>query len=287
MATVKYDLYSYQLKPLTGQLFTIDVDKQQKVFKENKNNIFADVFREDLEFYHRRHKLKYVVEFLSNDFILVRLANKKIIKFERDFVRTKFDSEPSCLIAIYNTPEKQIIAIEADKTSFGRSFTVKTLLERFLGKELKNYNLGLSIQPKYEVQEFWHLIEKYEGRVEKLSFEFKYPNSPDVNKTINEELKDISKNLNSNKTRLEFGAEKNEVLTNLSEENTDLSNLAKASAEGAGPAKLKIKGFKRMVTTADNKVKSFEFDELETDLPSENKVEYIEALKKLLNSDDV
>lgn len=284
MENIKYDIYTFQISALSNlQLNIFDQNFSREQLTEKKNIFFAELFKGKLSFWHRRHKLNYIIEYLDDDFILIRLANKKVVAIEREFHRATFESEPSCLIAIYNNPEIQIIAIESDRTSFGNSKTVKKLLQKTFNRELRIYNLSINLNPKYEEKEFWDLIERFEGNIERLKFEFSYPNLPRVNKHLDEELKEASKLLNSGTTKLEFDAPTEQVLENLNEENKELSNLVKASSEGAGPAKLKIKGYRRWETT-ENKVKSIEYDELEVDLPKENLKDYVKELKKILRN---
>ncbi|MAC94589.1 MAG: hypothetical protein CMC96_03710 [Flavobacteriales bacterium] len=280
----KFDIFTYQLSPVSRpQLGLFDENLTREQLMERKNKLFHEVFKAEVSFYHRRFKLNYRIEHIDKEFILIRLANKKTVSIEKEFHRETFESEPSCLIAIYNKPEIQIMAIESDRTSFGTSFTVAKLLTRTLERELNRLNLRIAINPKYEEKEFWQLIDRFSGQIEKLRFEFEYPNLPRVNDTLSEELKQASRNLKSEKTKIEFDAAKNEVLDNLDEDNSELSDLVKASSEGAGPAKIKVKGYRHWETTA-NKVKSVEFDELEVDLPNTEVEDYVQALKDLLKN---
>jgi hypothetical protein len=250
----------------------------------NKNTYFNEIFNSYLHFYHRRYKLNYKIEYRSEDFILLRLANRKTVHIEKEFHKESFESEPSCLVAIYNDPKIQQIAIESDKTSFGTSFTVVRVVERAFERELSKLNLGINIHPKYEEKEFWDLLRKYENQIEGIRFEFEYPNLSQINKTLSDELKEASKSLNSETTKIEFSAGDTKVLDNLVENNAELSGLVKTSAAGGGPAKLKIKGLRRWEST-DNKTKSFEIDQLEVDATEEMILEYIKELKSHLIND--
>lgn len=269
---------------LLTQLSLFDKQLTKDELMGKKNLLFNEVFNSELAFYHRRFKLNYKFEYRSDDFILLRLANKKIVHIEKQFHRESFDSEPSCLVAIYNDPKLQLLAIESDKTSFGTSFTVVRVIEKTFERELHKLNLRINIHPKYEEKEFWDLMRKYEYQVEGLRFEFDYPNLPRVNKTLIDELKDASKSMSSEKTKIEFVAGDNQVLDNLAENNDELSGLVKTSAEGGGPVKIKIKGLRRWEST-DNKVKSFEFDELEVDATEVTVGEYVREIKNLLKND--
>lgn len=284
METKKYDIFTFQMNLIKKtQLDLFDNAKPEELFKQ-KNMHFHSIFNQNLSFYHRRFKLNYKIEYIDNDFILLRLANKKSINIEKEFHRESFESEPSCLIAIYNDPEMQYIAIESDKTSFGNSFTVVKILLNSFERELSVLNFRIKIHPKYEEKEFWKIIDRYESRVEGIRFEFEYPNLPRVNEHLTDELRQASKLLNSSKTKVEFSTSGEGVLQNLNEENIELNSLVKTSAEGAGPAKIKIKNLRRWEST-DSKVKSFEFDELEIDAPKDNIENYVKQIKRLLKDE--
>ena len=285
MSLNKFDIFTYQLSvlPMT-QLSLFDKAMTKDELMEKKNIFFNEIFNSQLSFYHRRKKLNFQIVFQSSDFVLLRLANKRVVHIEREFHRESFESEPSCLVAIYNTPETQYLAIESDRTSFGNSFTVVRIIEKTFEKELNRINFRIKIHPKYEEKEFWNLLDRYPLQIEGLRFEFEYPNLPRVNKYLSDELKETSKILNSGKTKVEFFAAEEATLDNLNEENKELNSLVKTSAEGAGPVRIKIKGLRRWEST-DNKVKSFEFDSLEIDAPSNEVASYVNGLKNLLDNE--
>jgi hypothetical protein len=275
---IKYDIFTYQISPITSaqiSLFGKSVSVEE--LTKNKNDYFASIF-ENLVFFSSRHKLNYKIEFKSKDFILLRLANKKTVKIEKNFQKEYFESEPSCLIGFYNNPKIQLIAIESDRTSFGNSFAVLKIIEKAIDKELSEYYLRFYPQPKYEERVLWEMLRKYEGRVEKLQFEFSKPNLGRVNESLSDELKEASKLFNSARTKVEFDAPKDQVLENLDKNNQPLADLVKASSEGAGPAKLKLTGYRSWETT-ETSVKSFEFDSLEIESDSETISKFVEQLK--------
>jgi hypothetical protein len=281
---IKYDLFTYQISPITNAQTTIfGHNYSTKELIKNKNNFFFEIF-DGLIFFSSRHKLNYKIEYRDKDFILIRLANKKSIKIEKNFEKEYFDSEPSCLVGFYNDPKIQLIAIESDKSSFGNSFAVLKIIEKAIDKRLNEYYLRFYPQPKYEEKRLWELLDKYAGRVEKLKFEFSKPNLARVNESLTNELKEIGKNLNSATTKVEFEAPEEQVLENLNEDNLQLVDLVKASSEGAGPAKLKISKMRSWYTT-ENSVKSFEMEGIEIDADSETISTFIELFKNKLTNE--
>jgi hypothetical protein len=285
MSLNKFDIFTYQLSVLpVRQLSLFEKPMTKDELMEKKNIFFNEIFNSQLSFYHRRKKLNFQIIFQSSDFILLRLANKRVVHIEKEFHRESFESEPSCLVAIYNTPETQYLAIESDRTSFGNSFTVARIIEKAFEKQLIQMNFRIKVHPKYEEKEFWNLLNRYSLQIEALRFEFEYPNLPRVNKCLSDELKETSKILNSGNTKIEFHAAEDATLDNLTEENNELKGLVKTSSEGGGPIKIKIKGLKRWEST-DNKVKSLEVDSLEIDAPLNEVEAYVNRLKNLLDNE--
>lgn len=281
----KFDVFSYQISPETTiqtKLFESEISIEDLI--KNKNRYFNNIFKEELSFFSSRHKLNYKIEYIDEEFILIRLANKKTIRIEKNFQQEYYESEPSCLVAIFNNLEIQLIAIESDKTSFGNSFSVLKIIEKTFDRKLNEQNLNFYPQPKYEPKILWDLLNRYEGRIEKLKFEFSKPNLARINASLSEELKTASKLLNSATTKIEFEAPKNNVLENLNKDNDELVNLVNASAEGSGPAKFKLSGIRSWESTED-KVKSFEIDSIEIEADDKTISKFVSQLKSILKSE--
>jgi hypothetical protein len=256
---IKYDIFTYQISPITNAQFKLfGKNYSHTELVKNKNNFFANSF-ESLSFYSSKHKLNYKVEYADNEFILIRLANKKTIKFEKAFHQEFHEIEPSCLVAFYNNPEIQVVAIESDKTSFGNSFAVLKIVENGINRALSDFH-------------------------EKLQFEFSKPNLARVNEFLSNEIKEASKMFNSAKTKIEFDAPEKQVLENLNEDNKQLVDLVKTSSEGAGPAKIKLKNLRSWETTA-NSVKSIELDTLEIDADQDTIRNFVRELKEILRGE--
>lgn len=281
---IKYDVFTYQISPISNAQFNLFGENfSHDELVKSKNEFFARIF-DELTFYSSRHKLNYKVEYFDKEFILIRLANRKTIKLEKGFHEEFHEIEPSCLVGFYNDPKIQLVAIESDKTSFGNSFSVLKIIENALNRELDNYNLAFYPQPKYEARILWDMLEKYSGRVEKLRFEFSKPNLPRVNEALSEELKAAGKVFNSATTKIEFDAPEKQVLENLDQNNKQLVDLVTTSAEGAGPAKIKLTGLRSWETT-ENSVKSIELDTLEIEADQETIRSFVSELKGILRGE--
>ncbi|WP_420582069.1 hypothetical protein [Reichenbachiella sp.] len=281
---VKYDIFTFQLRPKRNiQTHLWNENLTAEEIMDRKNGLFSQSLDEHIGFYTRRGKLNYQVKHKDDESFLFRLANKKTVHLEQEFHRESFPSEPSCAIMIWNNPDYQMIAIESDRTSFGSSKSVKNILEKALSRKLEGVNLDIAIHPNYDESDFWDLVDRYDKEVQNIKFEFEYPNLPAVNKTINETLKQASKAIRSDKTKLEFSASKGDILDNVDVGNEQLTNLVKASSEGAGSVKLKMKGYRRWETTGNN-MRHEEFDSLEVDLSSEESANWVASFIERLRS---
>jgi hypothetical protein len=238
-----------------------------------------EYFREDtMKFIYRNRKLKALVEARSKDLLILKLANIKKQSLELNFQRQSFENHPSCYIIINNDPRVQVIAIQYDKVAFGSTDTAIDILHKALDAYLINFNLGISIKPILDEKQVWRTLEKYKGRISKLHFEFGKPNLARINKTLSEELKTLSRNVNSATTVVEFNAPKDHVLENISKQNSDLDNLVKAITKGAGETRVKLKGVRTWESMKD-KIKGVFIDEI--DIKHVNKLFSEEALNEL------
>lgn len=256
----KFDVFTFQLStlPVVQQsLFSKPIPFEE--LYEKKNEYFNEIFNEKLSFFHRGKKLNYQIVHRDNDLIILQLANRKKVRLEVEFKSMDYESQPSCFIIISNDPEIQIIAIEADGYSFGSSFTIVRILQKCFESRLSKLGFNIHINPMYEEKEFWEIVARNSQMIERLKFEFVYPNLPRVNKNLSDELKEASKLLDSQKTNIEFNAAEKEILSNIDSSNRNLESLVKASAAGAGPIKIKLRSSRKWLSTGD-KVKNVLID---------------------------
>jgi len=283
MSKIKFDLYTYQFRPTSNiQLGLFDKElKSPEDIMKNKNKLFEEVFKDDLKLIYRKKDLSYRKEYFKDHLILLRIANKKRVAIEQSFHREVFESEPSCLVFINNNPDKQYIAIESDRESFGKSKTVMNLIANNIKDKLERLNLQFKFNVNYKEREFWNLVSEFEDEIEIVKFSLNYPNLPRSRSSVKKDLEELMKSTSSD-AKLELKAEKGDVLTNLREDNEQLNSLVKASANSGEPIKVKTKGDKKYKKTGKD-IESLNFDDLDLNLNEEMKKLYIDDLKNQID----
>lgn len=272
-----FDVYSYQFNPLTN--VSLDVDYTSENAMKEKNSIFQGIFEDELRFNYRNLDLNYNLPFFDDNYIILKIANKKYITREKDFKEEKILTEPSSTIIIDNHSDIQRMFIESDRDSFRKSNVLKEIIEKTFSNKLKNFGLGLTINSEYDVKEFWKLIEGKKDEIEAIKFLFSYYNLPRAHKSLEKELKEFGNDLNAAHNNYEFKADKGSTLTKLNKENKTLNDFVKASAEGAGPIKIKQKNVLRWKST-EHKNKS---REIEVEIPLEIDKEQLQIILNALN----
>ena len=97
-----------------------------------------------------------------------------------------------------------------------------------------------------------------------VRFQLKYPNLPRVWSSVQEIIKDTSKDTNSHETILQYKSDDQGYLE-INDENEQINGLAKASADSGSVITLKARGVKAHIKTG-NTEKGIEIDDLEMKL---------------------
>lgn len=264
---IQFDVYRYQIVPLSRQgqasLFEEDYLSEEDLLK--KKNIY---FQEAVE-QHRTllegRKIEYLYKILNttHDNILIRLATRKNLNIDtKEFTERVIETFPNIFILINNNPSVQEIIIQKNYKAFTYTNDVIKILERNINKYLRQHNLQIYIQPIFDQKDFWNLAQQYEGRITKLSFDLVRPNMPNISGVLSEDLKELQKTSNSHRTKLELNAGTGNVLTNITEQNSQVKNMVDYASNGGGDIYLKAKGVKSKIKT-NKSVTEFSVNELE------------------------
>ena len=224
----------------------------------NKNTIFDSVI-DGINFKYRNRKHQKDIQFHNDDFIIMRLANLRKVKIEKDFLVTNEEDEPSSLILIDNRDFVQRIAIERNSHSFYKTDTIKNILELNIKNALKEKLLDFSITKEYLPSEFWDICDENKGKVTKVVFSYKYPNLGRAHEELKRLLNDSSSDTNSQETQITY---QNNKGLDLQKDNEVLNGCVKDSSEGGEAISMRIKGFKKFVKTGKTE-KSIQIDEAE------------------------
>ena len=122
--SASFELFRYQLLPidrfLQGNLLT-GVSSIDELISR-KNEFFSEAIHGTKNFSDKRHETITKKLYEKDDFFLLRIAhNKSIHRETKDFRDEVIDNWPSILVAIWNDPEKQFIAVQRRHTAFSSS----------------------------------------------------------------------------------------------------------------------------------------------------------------------
>lgn len=267
----KYILYRYQFSPIHNNeddLFlsneTIASDEE---LMQNKQELFASIFdNENLAFVKEKKCYNHKLLFKEGGFIIFKIAKDRSVNLEEDFTIHKHEYSPSCNVIIDNRKDVQYIAIEEKSNVFNKVDTVAKILKCTFLFYLQGYKLSIDIKRVYDVKDFWSVVEENKDKIEKIRFQFSYPNLPDLNRRVKEAIAEVAKSTTSGKSELTFEAAKGQTL-HISEEDPNLRPLVQMSADGGEEIMIKTK--KIWVKIGKNS-KSFSIDNLDSILDKGN-----------------
>lgn len=260
----QFELYRYQLLPidryLQGDLWSGVTSIEELLQK--KNDIFSSALREVDHFSNARNETATKRLFAKDDFFLFHIAaNRSLHRETKEFKEEYIDNWPSVLVAIWNNPEVQMVAVQRRTTAFSSTESVVKLVLETLRLSLAHSHLRAIHEPIVERRVFWDIIEKYEGKVQKLEFEFITPNMANISGNLPENLKDFAKATNSVKNKLDIESDSESSL-HIDRENSTVSALSDYTSDGGGNVAIKVNGLSKKINTSKT-VKHIEISEIE------------------------
>lgn len=181
-------------------------------------------------------------------------------------------------MAVWNDPEVQMIAVQKRTTAFQSTESIVTLFLDAVRPLLSHYHLRVIHEPIVERKVFWDIIKKYEGKIEKLEFEFITPNMANISGTLPENLKEFAKETNSVKNKLAIESD-SEASLHIEHNNSTISSLAEYTSDGGGNVSIKVAGISKVIKTSKN-VKSVEISDMELQGTAEEITEILKAIMK-------
>lgn len=247
-----FELFRYQLLPidrfLQGNLLT-GVGSIEELISR-KNEFFSEAISGTKSFSDKKHQTITKKLFDEDNFFLLRIAhNRSIHRETKDFRDEVIDNWPSILVAIWNDPEKQFIAVQRRSTAFSSCEVVVKMIINSISSQLGHHHLRAIHEPLFEKQQFWSLLQQYEGRIKSVEFEIITPNMANISGSLSDDLKDFAKATNSVRNKLKIESDP-EAPLHLEESNRTLQGLVNYSSEGGGNISLKIDGVKKTYHTS-------------------------------------
>lgn len=259
---IKMQCYRYHLSPITTQqvdMFSVKKSNQELIAEKNK--LFKESLEGTIKFENRKGKeLTHRVLTTDEDMLLLELANKKSLKFFKDWNQNEIETAPFIILAFWNSPDKQYLVIQHNSNVFSNTDTVSKLLSKSLNQYLRQSYLQIEIFPLIDEKSFWGMLSKYEKRIYQLSFDIVF-NISYARSRFREDFKKLSTQTNSVKSKVELNAPEQGVLENLNKNNQELAQLGELTQDGMSGISLRARGVKGKITSKDS-TKEFEIEEI-------------------------
>lgn len=259
----RFHIYRYQLLPVNRH-FQADLYGAKTVEEliSQKNNLFNDAINSDLAFKTSKTNTSVQKLIQQDDFMLFRIAVSRSLNHEtRDFKTEVIDNWPKILVAIWNDPDKQLIAIQHRTTAFKDTDAAIKLIFNSIQETLSKYQLVAMPEPTFEKHIFWDLIKKNVNKVQEIEFEIITPNMANISGALPDDLKSFAKETNSVKNKLSISSDPDSALK-IDENNPVINGLVEYSSKGGGDISIKISGYSKKIHTSKT-VKEFSLNEAE------------------------
>ena len=247
-----FELFRYQILPV-DRFFQRDMFTDFSSIEDlltNKNTIFKESLLSQNDFSNKRHYTVVKKQFDDGEFFLFKIAHNKIINREtKEFKNERIDNWPSILVALWNHPEKQLIAVQKRTTAFHNCRKVVELILEKLAPQLTHSNLRVIYEPLFEKQYFWDLLKLHQGKIKSVDFEFITPNMANISGCLSEDLKSFAKTTNSTRNNLRIESEPDSTLR-LDKDNPTLESMVNYTGDGGGNITLKVGGIKKSIQTS-------------------------------------
>lgn len=280
MSATNFQLYRYQILPidryLQGNLLT-GVSTVEELIRR-KNEFFSEALLGTNSFSSAKYATATKKLFQEDDFFLFKIANNRSIHRQtKDFGDEIIDNWPPVLVAIWNKPDKQLIAVQKRTSAFSSGDVVAKLILGKLSEQLSRNHLRATHEPLFEKKQFWTILNQHKGKVRSVEFEIVTPNMANISGALPDDLKEFAKQTNSTRNNLKIESDPDSSLR-LEEDNKTLQGLVSYSSEGGGNISVKIDGIKKIYQTS-NTVKEITLDGAEIEGSAE---QVVQALKELL-----
>lgn len=280
MSSINFDLFRYQLLPidryLQGNMVTGITTIKELI--EKKNDIFSEAIVNVKSFSNKKYTTITKKLYDQNNFFLFKIANNRAIRREtQNFENEIIDNWPSILVAIWNMPDKQLVAVQKRTNAFSSSYSVVRLILERIEKQLEYHRIRIIFEPLFEREYFWSILNRHEGKVKKVEFEIVTPNMANISGTLPDDLREFAKQTNSTRNFLSIESDP-EASLHLEQNNNVLQGLVGYSSEGGGNISVKIDGIKKKYQTSRT-VKEVQISNIELQGDSE---QIVKALKEIL-----
>lgn len=251
-----FQVFRYQL--VVDKAIQLDIEGKYNTpdqIRAAKNDIFQELISNE-KFHFQSSKSEITSKLIYSDASLsyFKVGVKRNLKhINKDFSEDVIENYPNIITAINNDPNVQKIAIQTNTNAFKSSNIVSHFIEETIDRKLKSKNLSFFVEPMFDKQEFWNMVEKYQKRIKKVTFDLISPNLPEVSKnlTVDLNLKQLYEDTNTLKTKLELGADDGRHLE-INPSSSLINGLVNYSADGGGDISMRVMGMRNKLHTAQS-----------------------------------
>lgn len=260
-----FAIYRYQILPIEQKesktLFIKSKPISVNELKKRKNAYLAKVLSEPDIFKYDRGEVTQEIKH-DGGIYTIRLGSNKPAKIiHKDASEDRIANWPYIHVFINNDPSVQKIFIQVDRAVFSSSNVVKTIIEESLNFGLAKYDLRLYMEPLFESNDFWNLVEKYKNKITRVTFDLISPNMANISKKLKVDLAGLGKSTNTQRTLVQLNSDPNGALS-LDKKDENLASAVNYASAGGGDARITVRGYKKTISTSKT-TKTIEFDEME------------------------
>jgi len=253
--------------------------------KKEKNEILKEILENKMEYKNMKADMIYIFHKENDNFLHGKIGRKSSIRInipaERDFVE-KIDSDyPNCsiLFNLNNNPiDGQRIAFEYNSRIFQSPEAQIKAFSNHLNSLLFGSGYAISINPIVDQRDFWEIVKRYQGKIEKLTFSYAVPNLFEIKDSLSEELKKSAEKYGS--TNVNIGLENKAGLVIIPENDKFVKESIEYTGKGGGEYRLKIKNMSTEIRSTRS-IKTKTIDGI--DLIVDNEVEFKKAIKNIFD----
>lgn len=231
---------------------------------ESKKEIMQKLLGDKFDFYLNDKEFGYrVIKQIGNDFILSKIGKRAMrehdLKENDDFIKKKEEEWPHRRILIDTNEKVQLVAFEMYKESeFNSPHAVLNTVAKILNENLLTYGWHIEFEPIFDKQQFWSVINRYQGKIKALELAFYVPNLFGTDDALSGELEGAKQNFTAQKVETKLiNEEGNLTVPN----NKFIQEGIELIRKGGGKYGILVKGFKKKITSTDEK-KFVEIDDI-------------------------
>ncbi len=253
---INFHLFRFHLLPLASNNAQTSLFEENKLsveeLKEKKNIFFKNILDELPKSKSHTHPL--VLHSNDKNYYLFKLAQKKTTTITKNFKNQTIDNEPYVYVIVNNDETIQKIAISENSEAFSSPDVVKNILKKAFQKDLQKYGLNIEIEQIFSSVNFWEYVNKHQNEITFINFQYIKPNLANISKSLPEDFKQFSVNVNSHESHITIKAPEKGILENIQPSNLTINGLVEYISNGAGSIKMKVKNVRKQLDTNENPV---------------------------------